>query len=201
MARIAPLAAADCRELANVFEPLERRLGVVPNSLRTMARKPQLARAIAALGDVVHRPTSNVSTELRRLVGQVASQTAGCSYCIRLTSRPPVDSQPSTQEKLARACRFETDPCFSAAERVALRFASAAAESPNRVSDDLMAELRHHYGDDDILDLLAVVSYYGFMNRWNATLQTDHEDAPLGTAAPPPTLPGCEPEPVEGGHR
>jgi hypothetical protein len=35
--------------------------------------------------------------------------------------------------------------------------------------------------DDEIVELLAAISLYGFLNRWNDTLATDLEDGPRQT--------------------
>ncbi len=39
-----------------------------------------------------------------------------------------------------------------------------------------MGALKEHWTDDEIVELLAAISLYGFLNRWNDTLATDLED-------------------------
>ena len=50
MARMQPLKPSDAPDLAEHFGVFEKRMGFLPNSLLTMARKPELVKAFAALG-------------------------------------------------------------------------------------------------------------------------------------------------------
>ena len=86
-------------------------------------------------------------------------------------------------EKVAAAWDFETDERFSAAERAALRLARDAALVPNAVTDDHFEELRSHFDDEQIVDLVAIVSLFGFLNRWNDTVATRLEAEPLEFAS------------------
>ena len=80
--------------------------------------------------------------------------------------------------KLEAVWAFKTSPLYTAAERVALDFAIAAASQPNDVSDDLFEALKQHWSEGQIVEILAVVSLFGFMNRWNDSLATPLEEEP-----------------------
>jgi len=71
---------------------------------------------------------------------------------------------------------------FSAAERVALDFAIAAASQPNAVTDELFAQLKQHWNENQIVEIVAVISFFGFMNRYNDTMATPLEDEPIAVA-------------------
>src|SRR5215470_4014440 len=73
-------------------------------------------------------------------------------------------------------------PEFSDAERAALRFAQAAGQVPNAVSDAHFAELRRHLDEDEIIEIVAAIAFVGFLNRWNDTLATPLEAAPRNFA-------------------
>ena len=47
----------------------------------------------------------------------------------------------------------------------------------------MMQELHDHYGDDGVVELVAVISLFGFFNRWNDTMSTDLEAGPGAFAA------------------
>ena len=81
--------------------------------------------------------------------------------------------------KLEAVWEFKTSPLYTAAERVALDFAIAAASQPNDVSDDLFEALKQHWSEGQIVEILAVVSLFGFMNRWNDSLATPLEEEPV----------------------
>jgi hypothetical protein len=44
----------------------------------------------------------------------------------------------------------------------------------------MFADLRKHWSENQIVEILAVVSVCGFLNRWNDSLGTPLEPEPLG---------------------
>src|SRR5438445_744050 len=64
-------------------------------------------------------------------------------------------------------------------ERAALRVAQGAAQVPNDVTDADFGELRRHYSDGQIVDIVAVISLFGFLNRFNDTMATELEASPI----------------------
>jgi alkylhydroperoxidase family enzyme len=82
-------------------------------------------------------------------------------------------------EKLEAVWEFRTSPLFGAAERAALEVALAGAAQPNAVSDDHFTELKKHWSEAQIVEIVAVISLFGFMNRWNDTMATPLEAEPL----------------------
>ncbi len=74
---------------------------------------------------------------------------------------------------------FWTSPLLSAAERAALRVAQGAAQVPSAVTDADFAELQHHYSEVQIVDIVAVIALFGFLNRFNDTMATELESSPL----------------------
>jgi uncharacterized peroxidase-related enzyme len=174
MARPAPLPIEHTPELKEHFDFFVGTLGFVPNSVLTMQRRPKLVKALAALNGAVMDPAGEVDLGFRRLVGHFASKAAGCQYCMAHTvlgaKNFGVDDA-----KLAALWDYATSPLYSAAERVALEFAAAAAQVPNAVTDELFARLRKHWSEEQIVELLGVVALFGFLNRWNDTMATPLE--------------------------
>lgn len=80
--------------------------------------------------------------------------------------------------KLAAIWEYRTSPLYSEAERIALDFALAAASQPNDVSDEMFAAMKRHWSEEQIVEIAAVVAFFGFMNRWNDTMATPLEDGP-----------------------
>ncbi len=60
-----------------------------------------------------------------------------------------------------------------------LDFAVAAASVPNAVADDMFAELRKHWTEEQIVEIVGVISLFEFLNRWNDTMATPLEDEPI----------------------
>jgi alkylhydroperoxidase family enzyme len=85
-------------------------------------------------------------------------------------------------EKVEALPRFETSPLFTPAERAALALAAAAGSCPPRVADAHFTELKKHYSEDAIVEIVAVIALLGWLNRWNITLATPIEREALAFA-------------------
>jgi uncharacterized peroxidase-related enzyme len=169
-----PLPAAHTPELQDHFDFFLTTLGFTPNSVLTMQRKPALVRAFAQLNAAVMDPAGHVDLGFRRLVGHVASRAAGCAYCMAHTALGAANFGVS-DEKLAALWEYRSSPLYPERERAALDFALAAASVPNAVDAALAARLKVHWTDDQIVELLAVVAMFGFLNRWNDSMGTPLE--------------------------
>jgi alkylhydroperoxidase family enzyme len=86
-------------------------------------------------------------------------------------------------EKISAVWEFETSELYDDAERAALRFARDASLVPNAVLPSHFSELRRFWDDAQIVEMLAVVGIFGFLNRWNDTMATELEDVPRELAA------------------
>lgn len=84
-----------------------------------------------------------------------------------------------TEEKLAAVWDYRTSPLFTESERVALEFSIAAASQPNDVSDELFERMKLQWTEGQIVEIAALVAYFGFMNRWNDTMATPLEAEPI----------------------
>jgi alkylhydroperoxidase family enzyme len=115
------------------------------------------------------------------LVGHVASMAAGCMYCRAHTANSALRHGVAA-DKLTAVAEYRTNPIFSEAERAALDFALAAASVPNDVSDACFARLRSFWSEGQIVEILGVISLFGFFNRWNDSLATTLEAEPHETA-------------------
>ena len=176
MGRIEPLALSEIPDLEDIGRMYETIFGFVPNGLRIMARRPGIVEAFVKLRKAVMDPaTSEVSLELKGLVGHMASKAAGCRYC-QAHSAYGADRAGVAAARLEQVWDFETSDLFTEAERAALRFAVLAASVPNGVTDTVFESMREHWDDGQIVEILAVVALYGFLNRWNDSLATPLED-------------------------
>jgi uncharacterized peroxidase-related enzyme len=180
MPRLDPLPVETMPELEDIAAATKARLGFVANSMRILSHRPRIARAFTELAKAINGPDTTLPPQLRSMVAQVASRTAGCSYCMAHTAHSGMKAGISAEKERA-LWEYEASPLFSAAERAALRVAQLAAMVPNAVTDRDFAELKKYYRDEQIVDIVAVISLYGFLNRWNDTMATELESSPLKT--------------------
>lgn len=165
MANMEPLRRGDHPELEELWQLYDDSMSFVPNSLFTMARRPEILEAFSELITRIWR-TGTVPVELKPLIAIVASTAAGCRYC---QAHETVDAKMRgvDEAKIAEIGNFERSLLYSDAERAAFRFARDASVVPNDVSPANFEELRRHWDDGQIVEILAVVGPFGFLNRWN----------------------------------
>jgi uncharacterized peroxidase-related enzyme len=176
--RLAPLPAEHTPELAEQFEMSRKRMGFIPNSQLIMQRKPKMVKGFNALSAAIWDPESKVDLKFKRLIAHVASRAAGCQYCMAHTAEG-AHKLGVDDPKLDAVWDYQTSPLYSAAERAALDVAVAAGSVPNAVTDEMFLELKKHWTEEQIVEIVGVIAIFGFLNRWNDTFATPLEDEPL----------------------
>ena len=175
MPLIAPLPPDHDAEVAELAQFFNETLGFCPNSVLTMQRRPAIAKAFIQLNKAVMENKGRVTSDLKRLIGYLASLTAGCQYCQAHTIRA-AERYGAAEDKLAHIWEYRTNPVFSEAERAALDFAVAAAALPNSVDDAIAENLRRHWDEGEIVEILGVIALFGYLNRWNDSMGTSLEE-------------------------
>ena len=173
MAHLPPLPRESVSEFKERFDHYAATRGFVPNSILTMSRRPAIARAFMDLNKAVLYE-GTVPEELKMLLSLIASQAAGCRYCqAHMANLSSIYK--ASDKKIAAVWEFETSDLFSAAERAALRLALHASLLPNEASEADFAELKRHFDEGQIVEIVATVALFGYLNRWNDTMATDLE--------------------------
>jgi len=180
MTLVPPLSREELPEMEPLFNMVEASMGFVPTSMLTMAHWPELLQTFGAFaGNVLNN--GEVDPGLKQLIAFVISNAAGCRYCQAHTSHSAAKRGVST-EKINAAFEFETSELFDDAERAALRVALHAGMVPNAVEPEHMAELNQHYSARQSVEIVAVISLFGYLNRWNDTMASTLEDTPVSFA-------------------
>lgn len=171
---VLPLASNTHEEIANLATFFNETLGFCPNSVLTMQHRPAIAIAFIQLNKAVMTNEGRVTSALKRLIGYVSSSKAGCQYCQAHTMLA-AERYGASEEQLAHICEYSTHPAFNAAERAALDFAVAASTVPNAVNSSIIENLRQHWDEGEIVEILGVIGLFGFLNRWNDSMGTSME--------------------------
>ena len=174
MPLIKPLSNIENKETQELVTFFNETLGFCPNSVLTMQKKPHLAQAFVNLNKAVMDNAGSISSEFKRIIAYISSNTAGCRYCQAHTIRA-AERYGGEKERLEQAWDFENSSLFSEAEKVALRFTIAASSVPVSTSQELEELLQHHWNETDILEIMSVIALFGYLNRWNDVMGTSLE--------------------------
>lgn len=181
MTRITPLTMDELPdETQAALKFSENLMGYVPNSVMTMAHWPELLGAFRGLVGVIYGESA-IDNGLKRLIGAVVSAAAGCQYCKAHTTLGARDVGVD-EEKVKAVWDYQSSDLFNAAERAALDLAFAAGQVPNAATDAHFSALDAFYDERQKTEIIAVISMFGFLNRWNDSLATALEDKPFDSA-------------------
>lgn len=143
---------------------------------------PELMQTFQDLAEMVMVSQTNLSRQLRGELFTMASVAGGCQHCqshgaytLHLMGVEP--------DRIRDIWTFEQSTEFSDAERAALTLARDAAIVPNIVEPGHFADLRKHYSDRQIVEMLAVISLAGWYNRWNNSIATVTDQESIDWAA------------------
>lgn len=169
---LSPNANQDVKKLAEFFNET---LGFCPNSVLTMQIRPEIAHSFINLNKAVMANKGRVTSALKRLIAYVSSNATGCRYCQAHAIRA-AERYGANQEQLNNVWEYKTHTAFNEAERAALDFSIAASIIPNNVNSEIQENLHKHWNDGEIVEMLGVISLFGFLNRWNDSMGTTLEN-------------------------
>lgn len=171
---VLPSTDQEDKNFLELIQFFNETLGFCPNSVKTMYHRPAIAYAFIELNKAVMENRGRVTSALKRLIGYVSSNVAGCRYCQAHTIRA-AERYGAEAEKLENIWEFRTHPAFSEPERAALEFALASSTIPNGVDDHIAENLRQYWNEGEIVEILGVIALFGYLNRWNDSMGTELE--------------------------
>ena len=171
---VAPINTDSNPELQEMVDFYNETLGFTPNSLFTMMRRPRIAKAFLEMNQSVMENKGRVTSALKRLIAYLSSMSTGCRYCEAHAIRA-AERYGAEQEKLDNIWAYKTHPAFSDAERAALDLSIAASAVPNAVNDEIAENMRKHWEEGEIVEIMGVIALFGYLNRWNDSMGTQLE--------------------------
>ena len=175
MPLVTPLSSEHDKETQELSEFFNETLGFCPNSVLTMQWRPAISKAFINLNKAVMTNEGTVTSSLKRMIAWVSSNATGCRYCQAHAIRA-AERYGAGQEQLDNIWEYKTHPAFSDAERVALDFSLAASQIPNKVDVEIKKRLYQYWNEGEIVEMLGVISLFGYLNRWNDSMGTSIEN-------------------------
>ena len=174
MNRVTPLTTAELMEAAPYLQQMHDNGITIPTSFHVLGRRPKVLEAFQPFFGAIMREGS-VPAGLKQLIAHVVSRSAGCLYCQAHTGHFAHTLAGETYDRVEAVWSFETSELFSEAERAALRVARNAGAIPNAASDADFDDLRQHWSESEMVEIVCVISMFGFLNRFNDTLANELE--------------------------
>jgi len=175
MPLVQPLSADANPDVKKLAEFFNETLGFCPNSVLTMQIRPETARAFINMNMAVMENHGKVTSALKRMIAWVSSNATGCRYCQAHAIRA-AERYGAEQEQLDNIWEYRTHAAFSDAERAALDFSLAASMIPNAVDENIKTALYKYWDEGEIVEMLGVISLFGYLNRWNDSMGTSIEN-------------------------
>lgn len=169
-------------EFSGPLKVIEESNGYIPNSYRILAHKPLILQAFMALSKAVIRDEGDLDRGFRFLVAYISSSTAGCQFC-QVHNIQSAAKWGVSDEKLNAIWEYEESDLFTEGEKAAFDMARGASVTPNAVDDEVFDRLRANWSETQIVEMVSVVSLFGWLNRFNDTLNTALEDGTMDWAA------------------
>ncbi|HEV2962410.1 MAG TPA: carboxymuconolactone decarboxylase family protein [Candidatus Angelobacter sp.] len=79
----------------------------------------------------------------------------------------------STDDQIQDLHNFEARNDFSDREKAALRLAECLTKNPHGIDDHFWSDLRQHFDEGEVIELLAVIGLFNYFNRFNNALQME----------------------------
>ncbi len=176
MAYIRQIEHADATgDLKAFYDALFEIVGSIPNIVKLSSLKLRAASAAQDLYQSVLYHDSGLSMEEKEMVATVVSVINGCVYCYnhhggaltRLSNDPDLTHQVISN--------FRAAPISSRAMSL-LEFADKLTRAPGSMTEADVETLRAlGLSDEDVLDLVQLVSYFNYTNRVAVALGVDPE--------------------------
>ena len=165
-----------------LLDGVERKLGFVPNFMRTLAVSPATLDAYLSFNDRLSHGI--LGPKLREQLALTVAYSNSCEYCLAAHTAigRTVGLTPSQLEAAYTA--DSTDPQIAAA----LHFAQKVVQNRGHVGDQDVAEVRQAgYGDAEIAEIIGHVALNVLTNYFNAVAQTVVDFPRTGKSVPSPS--------------
>jgi AhpD family alkylhydroperoxidase len=143
----------------------EPQLGSGLEPMEIWAYQPKMLTGMGKFNHAVRKGKS-VDQRLKNLVELKGAQMIGCEFCVDLGSQICRHSGFSDDELLALPSYRRSD-LFTEREKLALDYAVAVMRTPVEVTDELFAECKEHFSNEQLVEITALLTVVN-LDRFNA---------------------------------
>lgn len=162
----------------------KRKMGTVPTPFAVTAHHPGLMAGYSAFELATER-AHRLDGRLKDLAAVRAAQLVGCEWC--LDFGPMVARRTGVSEaQLRELHRWPESDAFTALEKLALEYAEAMTTTPAQATDEIVARLREHLDDAQLVELTAAIAIENYRSRFNDAMGMVPQGFSRGAFCPRP---------------
>jgi len=166
---IDPAAAPE--EAKPVLEGFFNARGNYPNMFRTLSIRPAIMRTASEHMAAVTGP-GTVGQALKELCIVLVSTLNSTPYC--LASHSALARKHGVDGAIIESIRdWRTDPRLGPAEKAALAVAESITRDPTHLPEPLWKDLREHFDDGQIVEIVCSIGLFNYFNRVNNLLEME----------------------------
>ena len=153
----------------------KRQFGKVMSPLKVIyARKPELLSFAMKIAKFEEKQNS-LPPEVRLLIKVATATQNGCTFCQDIALAHAVKGKIGTEKFMALITKDEAKmQIFSEKEQVVLAVLEEYNEQ-RKVSDETFAELRKHFDENQIIEILALNAFEHFYNAMTIPLEIESD--------------------------
>ena len=151
-------------EIANVYDALLATRGVVPNMFKTLAHTPALALATAGYLKALLSDGA-LPGYYKELIATRLSVLNQSDYAIAAHALSARQKGATDDQIAAAKSNYESGP-LTDAQKLGLRCADKMHSSARDLDDALFAELKQHFTDPQIVELIATAAAFELFPRF-----------------------------------
>ncbi|HIM69233.1 MAG: hypothetical protein DSY79_07825 [Chloroflexi bacterium] len=167
------------REVQVLFQHCRSLLGRVANAIRVAAHTPRVAQSL--VGFMVAALRTEVSgvldMRIKALVILKTSTLNGCAYCVGHNTALGRSLGFQEDEIEAISQNYQLSDYFSPADKAAIHWAECLTERTYKRHPEVMAQLKLHFNDAQIVEITMVSGFFNFWNRFTDALEIDIESS------------------------
>jgi alkylhydroperoxidase family enzyme len=149
-----------------VYRLSRRRLGRDVDPVAVYAHAPSLLFGYGMFEQATAKQ-SQVEERLKALAETKAAAIVNCEFCCDIASSLARAAGISERQLLALP-EYADSPEFSELERLVLDYTCAMSRTPTSVTDELVAALREHFGERQLVELTNVIALENLRARFNS---------------------------------
>lgn len=142
-----------------------KRLGRVPEPFAVTAHHTKLFGAMSGFEMALERSKS-VPVRYKALGELRAAMVVGCEFCVDIGSMIARQSGLSDDE-LKDLIDWQASELLDEKDKLVLAYADAISSTPVDVSDELFAQLREHFDEEQLVELTAAIAWENWRARFN----------------------------------